>query len=444
MNVSFSLIGDNAGTPLNEAQTADVSGNLIGSASGGGAINPRLGPLANNGGPTQTHSLLSGSPAIDAGDNGLAVDGNGATLTTDQRGGDSTRIFDDPAATGTGVDIGAFEKQPVQTTGQHIFYNNSSFDNANDAEAIATDKVALRNGETATFENYTSFDRGINGIAVDLFNSNNPTASDFQLKFGNDDDVDTFVILDASSAIIILTTVAGAGVDGSDRVFIEFADGAITNGWLQVTVLANNATGLTNDEVFYFGNAIGESGNDPTNAIVNLADAGGARTNQTGFGITDVLNAFDFNRDARVNLADLAIARTNQSGFTPINLITPTSASGSSSSKLPPAGESIAVTSVSPPVDLSTTKLTTPNFSSFAATTTIQRATTEPASSTERKETGQRNALALVGVNQQTQDTQQDVLDRAFETTGQENDFAENVPLTDIDSLFETLFSVDL
>ena len=27
-----------------------------------------LGPLANNGGPTETHALLPGSPAIDAGD----------------------------------------------------------------------------------------------------------------------------------------------------------------------------------------------------------------------------------------------------------------------------------------------------------------------------------------------------------------------------------------
>ena len=29
-----------------------------------------LGPLKNNGGPTQTHALLAGSPAIDAGDPG--------------------------------------------------------------------------------------------------------------------------------------------------------------------------------------------------------------------------------------------------------------------------------------------------------------------------------------------------------------------------------------
>ena len=53
--------------------------NLIGTVSGGlfpggngnhiGVINPRLGPLADNGGPTQTIALLPGSPAINAGSN---------------------------------------------------------------------------------------------------------------------------------------------------------------------------------------------------------------------------------------------------------------------------------------------------------------------------------------------------------------------------------------
>ena len=38
-----------------------VNGNIVG-------VDPRLGPSANNGGPTQTIALLSGSPAIDAGD----------------------------------------------------------------------------------------------------------------------------------------------------------------------------------------------------------------------------------------------------------------------------------------------------------------------------------------------------------------------------------------
>lgn len=46
---------------------------------------PRLGLLQNNGGPTPTHSLLAGSPAINAGASGC-VDATGGTLASDQRG----------------------------------------------------------------------------------------------------------------------------------------------------------------------------------------------------------------------------------------------------------------------------------------------------------------------------------------------------------------------
>ena len=40
---------------------------IVGSGTANGGFDPLLGPLANNGGPTQTHALLAGSPAIDAG-----------------------------------------------------------------------------------------------------------------------------------------------------------------------------------------------------------------------------------------------------------------------------------------------------------------------------------------------------------------------------------------
>lgn len=105
----------------------DVSGaltsqghNLIQNIAGGSGYNatdlksvdPMLGSLANNGGPTQTHALLTGSPAINAGDNVRAVDATGNTLTTDQRG--QLRI-----SNGT-VDIGAYEMQnrtPIANAG---------------------------------------------------------------------------------------------------------------------------------------------------------------------------------------------------------------------------------------------------------------------------------------------------------------------------------------
>src|SRR5207237_6874069 len=79
-------------------------------------------------------------------------------------------------------------------SGRYVFYNRSAFDsndltnNAADDKAVATDKQALLPGQTATFANYTSYDKGINGILIDV--SNLPpgtlTAADFAFKIGND------------------------------------------------------------------------------------------------------------------------------------------------------------------------------------------------------------------------------------------------------------------
>jgi hypothetical protein len=67
---------------------------------------PKLGQLGNYGGPTQTIPLLSGSPAIDAGNPSGCTDGNGHLLKTDQRG----KPRPDKEDTG-GCDMGAYERQ---------------------------------------------------------------------------------------------------------------------------------------------------------------------------------------------------------------------------------------------------------------------------------------------------------------------------------------------
>ena len=79
----------------------DLGHNLSSDATGAftniGSLNntdPRLGPLASNGGPTLTMALLPNSPAIDAGDDTAAPD-------LDQRGL--------PRPIGRAADIGAFE-----------------------------------------------------------------------------------------------------------------------------------------------------------------------------------------------------------------------------------------------------------------------------------------------------------------------------------------------
>jgi hypothetical protein len=68
--------------------------------------NPKLDPLRNNGGPTQTQALLAGSPAIDAGNASGCTNGTGHLLMTDQRG----KPRPDKEDTG-GCDMGAYERQ---------------------------------------------------------------------------------------------------------------------------------------------------------------------------------------------------------------------------------------------------------------------------------------------------------------------------------------------
>ena len=60
----------------------------------------------------------------------------------------------------------------------------------------------------------------------------------------------------------------GEGVDESDRVTILWEDNAVENGWLQTTILAGDETGLPADDVFYFGNAPGESGDSEVKHVV--------------------------------------------------------------------------------------------------------------------------------------------------------------------------------
>ena len=92
LTAKYNLVGDATGST---GIVNGVDGNIVG-GNGHPVINADLGPLQNNGGPTQTMALLAGSPAIGQADNALAP-------ATDQRG--VTRR-DLP---GELTDIGAFE-----------------------------------------------------------------------------------------------------------------------------------------------------------------------------------------------------------------------------------------------------------------------------------------------------------------------------------------------
>lgn len=109
----FNVVGIGLGASITAQPTDQI---------GATAAQLNLGPLQNNGGPTQTHALLSASIAIDKGQSFGA--------TTDQRG--FTRPVDLPGTPngngGDGSDIGAFEVQALAVAATVVEFVNTSLD----------------------------------------------------------------------------------------------------------------------------------------------------------------------------------------------------------------------------------------------------------------------------------------------------------------------------
>ncbi len=254
----------------------------------------------------------------DDGDWPLAADGFGSSLNrlaTDVWG-------NDPASWATAVPTpGTAEVAALaEVVGRYVFYNNSAFDgndgaaDVRDDQAIAPDKRALLPGQTATSANYTNFSRGLNGVMIDFAGLADAGAlsgaDDFEFRVGNNANPDGWAT--APDPLSIGVRV-GDGVRRSDRITIRFADNAIEKQWLQVTVRATPNTGLKEPDVFYFGNAIGEAGDQTFNTIVNATDEIVARNFRHGaLNPATIDDAYDYNRDRLVNGTDQVIARSNQ------------------------------------------------------------------------------------------------------------------------------------
>jgi hypothetical protein len=216
-------------------------------------------------------------------------------------------VTDDDGAVGTDT-FAVTVRNPTTLGRRDVFYNRSRFDGGNAAitaedflHAVAIGKQPLLPGGTATFANYTSYVRGINGIMIDFNGHAAPTAEDFAFRVR-----DT-----AAPAPLEFFTSQNAAAPGAFAAF-TFPDGSIRNTWLEVTVLANERTGLLAPQTFYWGNLVGDTGNNAagaTSAVVNVLDQLRTRTRQTG-ATASIMDVADFNRDGRVNVLDTAISRS--------------------------------------------------------------------------------------------------------------------------------------
>ena len=201
---------------------------------------------------------------------------------------------------------------PASVLGRHVFYNNSSLDgntpgaSSQDDGAIATDKQALIGDDSPSGTNGTAYSRGLNGIMVDIDGFANPgglnvgAIGDYLgFKVGTNDNPSTWA---SAPAPLEVSVRSGAGVDGSDRVTIIWADNAIQREWLQVTVKAGAATGLVDDDVFYFGNLVGDATGD---GVVDASDYI-ALKRAFGSSVASPGGSADFDCSGAVDYGDLA------------------------------------------------------------------------------------------------------------------------------------------
>ncbi|MCA9226760.1 MAG: hypothetical protein KDA47_14155, partial [Planctomycetales bacterium] len=154
----YNLIGNTSGATI----TGTTGNNVTG-------VDPMLGPLTDNGGPTRTHALLTGSPAIDAGTN--------AGLSTDQRGV--------PRPQGNDFDIGAFE---TGMGGVEFDADDGNPGDANDGEG---DEFVI------TYDPSTDeFVITINGVEADRVEA----GSENSITINGSNDRDTITLIDTSNS----------------------------------------------------------------------------------------------------------------------------------------------------------------------------------------------------------------------------------------------------
>jgi len=232
---------------------------------------PMLAPLQDNGGPTQTHALLPGSPLIDAG-------ANPAGLTTDQRG--LARVFNGQA------DIGAYEVQPPFPTVITAQLNGGAAQRSvvTRLDVAFSEPVTFPSGLAAAFQlNRTGPGGPTGAVNLNLVQSGN----------------------------VVTATFVPGGTVGTDP------GGSLVDGIYTLTVFSSkvqgvlgpldgNADGMSGDDYVQAGGPASPSklfrlfGDGDGSGAVDAADYGAFRA---AFGGTTGL-AFDFDGDGDVDATD--------------------------------------------------------------------------------------------------------------------------------------------
>jgi hypothetical protein len=271
------------GSNLIGIQDAATKATFDGTTQTGSLATPldaKLGLLQFNGGPTKTHALSPGSPAINKGSNpdGLGVDQRGLGFTRD---------------VGGKADVGAYEVQGAPTTVTSVIFGDGTNQRSLVKRIIVnfSESVNFMGDVTAAFTLHRS---GTGGTVGDVALKANPATGP------------------ASSVTITFSgtlTESGSLVDGLYNLIIGAAQISGTGGALDGnndTIAGGDyvVTGTTANRFYrFFGDQNGDGATDQTDYLVfRNAISSGPST------------IFDFNNDGDVDQTDYLQFRNRISG----------------------------------------------------------------------------------------------------------------------------------
>ena len=190
-----------------------------------GVTDPGLEPLADNGGPTQTHALQSDSQAIDAGS-------NPDSLATDQRGPGFDRVVNGQA------DIGAFE---VQTAASNAFFFSADGDTTVGNITVADEDIILFDGT-----DFSLFFDGSDVLSSSAEISAFDVISDTEilLSFDKALTIEGVGFVDDSDVVKFTAESLGRGnTAGSFELYLDGSDLGLTRGSEDIDALTRMADG---------------------------------------------------------------------------------------------------------------------------------------------------------------------------------------------------------